>query len=454
MSTSMSSTNGYQENDDLPNGTSINGLITDLPIPDSGDPELFDPDCDPSHPVRINYQDVAAAHYRIHRGIECTPCKNSKLSKAIDVHLYLKMDFLQVTGSFKERGARNYLSLIPQTGRKRGVITSSAGNHAQALGYHGRELGIPVTVVMPTRAPMMKVENCVALGANVILKGIDMSEAKPYAMKVGKVNNIPYCDGYDHPAIIAGQGTVALEILEQVPNVDAIIVPVGGGGLIAGVAAAVKELRPEVKGVEPDRSAAFSASLKCGKPFYVPSEQTIADGLAVSAVGVNALHTCLGLIDKMIQVDEASIHRAIVRLLEVEKFVVEGGGAASVAVFMADLVPELKGKRVVSILTGGNIDTTILGRVLERGLAFEGRMCRFTVLVSDRPGGIAELCGLLGGLGVSIKDIFHERAWIHSSVYNVQVKLVCETRDANHAAELERVLRQHYDHVVWGASAV
>lgn len=451
----MVNINGDLEQGYQPNGSSHNGLTIDLPIPDPSDPDLLDPDCDPSNPVRITYQDVAAAHYRIHRAIECTPCKKSRLSKAISVELHLKMDFFQVTGSFKERGARNYLSLMPEADKIRGVIASSAGNHAQALGYHGRELGIPVTVVMPTRAPIMKVENCTALGANVILKGVDMSEAKPYALKVSKINNIPYCNGYDHPSIIAGQGTVALEILEQVPHVDAIIVPVGGGGLLAGVAAAVKHLRPKVKvyGVEPDRCASFAASMKYGRPFCSPSEQTIADGLAVSVVGVNALHTCSGLVDKMIQVDEASIHRAIIRLLEVEKCVVEGAGATSVAVFMADLVPELQGKSVVAILTGGNIDTTILGRVIERGLAFEGRMCRFTVVVSDRPGSIAELCGLLGRLGVSIKDIFHERAWIHSSVYSVQVKCVCETRDSNHAAELQRVLKQHHDHVVWGPNA-
>ncbi|KAF7262309.1 hypothetical protein EG68_00377 [Paragonimus skrjabini miyazakii] len=484
--------------------TPMADLITDIPIPDLKDPDLFDPSCDPENPVSITYLDVSAAHYRIRDGIVHTPCKKSQLSKAFNMNLYLKLDFQQVTGSFKERGARNFLLQLTKEQRRNGVIASSAGNHAQALAYHGKDLGIPVTVIMPTNAPLMKVENCVGHGANVLLKGADMSEAsvriftKAYALKVGKINNIPYVNGfyiqsefvllencwrcgtlvkrllldlklflsishlsallgrYDHPHILAGQGTVALEIMEQVPDVDAILVPVGGGGLIAGVAVAVKGINPHVKviGVESDRCAAFGNSMASGKLTHTPCQPTIADGLAVPLVGGNSLHTCLGLVDKMISVDEAYIHRAIVRLLEAEKCVVEGAGATALAAIMAGLLPELEGKTVVPILSGGNIDTTVLGRVIERGLAFEGRMCRFSVIVSDRPGGIAELCCMLRDLGVSIKDIFHERAWLKSSIFSVQVKCVCETRDAAHADQLESTLQKKYDHFLWGPAAI
>ncbi|KAA3677143.1 threonine dehydratase [Paragonimus westermani] len=434
----------------------LSDLITDIPIPDLKDPDLFDPSCDPENPVSITYLDVSAAHYRIRDGIVHTPCRKSQLSKTFNMNLYLKLDFQQVTGSFKERGARNFLLQLSKEQRRSGVIASSAGNHAQALAYHGKDLGIPVTVIMPTNAPLMKVENCVGHGAKVLLKGADMSETKAYALKVGKINNIPYVNGYDHPYILAGQGTVALEIMEQVPDVDAILVPVGGGGLIAGVAVAVKGINPHVKviGVESDRCASFGNSMTNGKLTHTPCQPTIADGLAVPLVGGNSLYTCMGLVDKMISVDEAYIHRAIVRLLETEKCVVEGAGATALAAIMAGLLPELEGKTVVPILSGGNIDTTVLGRVIERGLAFEGRMCRFSVIVSDRPGGIAEMCCVLRDLGVSIKDIFHERAWLKSSIFSVQVKCVCETRDASHADQLENALRKKYDHVLWGPGAI
>ncbi|KAF6774337.1 hypothetical protein AHF37_05511 [Paragonimus kellicotti] len=260
---------------------SLADLITDIPIPDLKDPDLFDPSCDPENPVSITYLDVSAAHYRIRDGIIHTPCKKSQLSKTFNMNLYLKLDFQQVTGSFKERGARNFLLQLTKEQRRTGVIASSAGNHAQALAYHGKDLGIPVTVIMPTNAPLMKVENCVGHGANVLLKGADMSETKAYALKVGKINNIPYVNGYDHPYILAGQGTVALEIMEQVPDVDAILVPVGGGGLIAGVAVAVKGINPHVKviGVESDRCAAFGNSMSNanGKLTHTPCQPTIAD---------------------------------------------------------------------------------------------------------------------------------------------------------------------------------
>ncbi|CAL8076027.1 unnamed protein product [Calicophoron daubneyi] len=427
-------------------------IITDIPLPAPDDPDIFDPACDPNHPVRVTSQDVINAQRRIEGGIIKTQCKKSALSKLCDMNLYLKLDFQQVTGSFKERGARNLMLQLTEEQKKHGIIASSAGNHAQAVAYHGRELGIPVTVVMPKTAPIIKVENCKAFGARVLLKGEDMGEAKPIALKLGKLNNMTYVNGFDHPQVLAGQGTVALEILEQVPNVDAIICPVGGGGMLAGVAAAIKDLKPSVMviGAESNCCPAFAASMAAKKPVYTKCEPTIAEGLAVPVVGCNSLYTSLGLVDKMVSVDEEYIHRAIVRLLEVEKFVVEGAGATSLAVILAGLLPELKGKTVVSILSGANIDTTVLGHVIERGLASEGRLCTFTVVLSDRPGGVAELCQILGKLGVSIKDIFSERAFLVSSVYSCQIRCVAETRDHQHAEELKKALEQHYASVSWG----
>ncbi|TGZ58799.1 hypothetical protein CRM22_009429 [Opisthorchis felineus] len=384
--------------------------ITDIPIPDANDPDVFDPDCDAHNPVAVTYQDVSAAYYRIRDGIIRTPCKKSQLSKIYNMNIFLKLELQQVTGSFKERGARNFLLQLTPEQAKRGVIASSAGNHGQALAYHGKNLNIPVTIVMPVFAPLMKVENCLSHGANVILKGADMSQAKPYALKVAKINDIRYVNGYDHPQILAGQGSVALEIMEQVPTVDAILVPVGGGGLLAGIAVAVKGINPKVQviGVESDQCAGFGRSMQAGEVTYTACSSTVADGLAVPLVGVNSLHTCLGLVDKMITVEESHIHRAIIRLLEVEKCVAEGAGATALAAILAGYLPELEGKTVVPIISGGNIDTTILGRVIDRGLTLEGRLCRFLVVVSDRPGGIAEMCCMLRDLGVSSSRGTHE----------------------------------------------
>ncbi|KAJ4439624.1 hypothetical protein ANN_07752 [Periplaneta americana] len=366
--------------------------------------------------------------------------------------VFLKKDFLQYTGSFKERGARYALVMLPEEQKKKGVISASLGNHALALSYHGHKLRIPVTVVMPIVAPIMKIQACRQHGANVVVEGKDMGEAKRIAMRLSKERNLTYVNGYDHPHIMAGQGTLGLEVAEQVSNVDAIIVPVGGGGLIAGVALAIKTLYPKttVIGVESERCASFSRALHEGKPVYTPIESTLADGLAVPMVGYNAFATAAPLIDKMVVVKEEWIAIAILRLVELEKCVVEGAGAAGLAAILAGHLDELKGKRVVIPLCGGNIDTTILGRCLDRGLACDGRLLKFSVTVSDRPGGIAELCRLMASIGVSIKDIMHERAWIQSDIFSVKVKVVCETRDIEHSNILKDMLYTHYKKVIFG----
>ncbi|KAK4015863.1 hypothetical protein OUZ56_030833 [Daphnia magna] len=428
------------------NGVTVNG---------SDPSDLFDPWCDPNRPRIVQFQDISAAAFKIKSGIMMTPCTRSHLSSLTGTQIFFKKDFLQYTGSFKERGARYTLLMLPEANQKQGVCTASAGNHALALSYHGQELGIPVTVVMPIVAPIMKVQSCRQFGANIIIHGRDIGESREFAMRLGKEKNLTYINGYDHPHIIAGQGTMGLEIVEQVKNIDAVVVPVGGGGLIAGVALAVKSLYPHIQviGVESERCASFSCALKVGQPIYTKAESTLADGLAVPRVGINSLATAAPLVDKCVVVKEEYIAMAILRLVEIEKAVVEGAGACGLAAILAGLLPELKGKRVVIPLCGGNIDTTVLGRCLERGLAVDGRLVKFSVTVSDRPGGIAELCRLMANLGVSIKDILHERAWLKSDIFSVEVRVMCETRDLEHAVELERVLKEHYNNVHFGKMA-
>ncbi|KAK7085044.1 hypothetical protein SK128_026828 [Halocaridina rubra] len=414
--------------------------------PKKGEDILYDPWCDPKNPRVINFQDVSAAAFKIKAGIMNTPCTRSHMSSITDIEIYFKKEFNQYTGSFKERGARYTLLMLTDEQKKNGVIAASAGNHALALSYHGQDLGIPVTVVMPLVAPIMKVQACRQYGANIVVKGNDIGECREIALKMAKDQGLLYINGYDHPHILAGQGTMGLEIVEQVKDIDAVVIPVGGGGLIAGVALAVKALYPHIKviGVESERCASFSEAMKAGQPVYVKAESTLADGLAVPKVGVNAFATAANLVDKVVTVREEWIAIAILRLVECEKAVVEGAGATALAAILAGELPELKGKRIVIPLCGGNIDTTVLGRCLERGLAADGRLVKFTVTVSDRPGGIAELTRLLANLGVSIKDMMHERAWIKSDIFSVEVKVIAETRDYEHAKVLKGALESHY----------
>ncbi|XP_046477432.1 L-threonine ammonia-lyase-like isoform X1 [Neodiprion pinetum] len=421
----------------------------------TGDESVFDPYCVEGNPQKITFEDVTSAAFKIKSGIINTPCARSRLSDSMGMELYLKKDFLQTTGSFKERGARYALLMLSDEQKHNGVISASLGNHALALCYHGAKLGIPVTVVMPAVAPIMKIAACKQHGATVVVQGSDMGEAKQNAMQIGKEKGLVYINGYDHPHIMAGQGTLGLEVVEQVPDIDAVVVPVGGGGLIAGVALAIKTLHPHVKviGVESHRCASFTAARAAGRPTYTPIESTLADGLAVPMVGYNAFVTADPLIDKLVVVKEEWIAIAILKLVENEKCIVEGAGATGLAAILAGQLDELKGKRVVLPLCGGNIDTTILGRCLERGLAAEGRLLKFTVTVSDRPGGISELCKMVADIGVSIKDIMHERAWIMSDIFSVEVKVVCETRDAHHARQLQEMLYKNYRRVVFGNSS-
>jgi threonine dehydratase len=390
--------------------------------------------------------DIRAAHERIRSGIYRSPCPPSiPLSDLTGSEIFCKLDLLQRTGSFKERGARNALLLLDDSQKARGVVAASAGNHALGLAYHGRLLGIPVTVVMPRFAPLVKVATCRRLGATVILEGETFDDARRLAVEIAARDQLNRIHGFDDLRVIAGQGTMGLEILEDVPDADAIIVPCGGAGLLAGVATAAKALRPSIKiiAVEPAAAASFSASLAAGKPVQVAIRPTLADGLAVGKVGETSFPIAAPLVDRVVTVGEDSLSLAVLRLLELEKTVVEGAGAASLAGVMqlvAEGCDDLRGRKVVLLLCGGNIDLSILDRVIDHGLAADGRRWRFTTQVSDRPGGIAKLTAAIAAAGASVQEIVHDRAFSGPDVFSTSVQVTVETADRDHVAALARRL--------------
>ena len=430
-------------------------------------------------PIDVSFGDVAAASLRIRPGVSRTAMHRSrKLSAQLGCDVHLKAEYAHATGSFKERGGRNALLLLGGAARAAGVIAASAGNHALALAYHGRELGIPVTVVMPKIAPLTKISNCRELGADVRVEGAHIGEAREVAMALSAARGLTYINGFDHHDVIAGAGSMGLEILEQVPDVSVVVLPCGGGGLAAGVALAIKTLRPEVRIVaaEPASCPSLTAALEAGRPVSVEAGATLADGLLVPRVGASAFALCRRFVDKTVLVDERFIALAMLRLLEEEKVVVEGGGATGLAAVMQGLVPEAAGKALVLPLCGGNVDTPLLGRVLERGLVADGRIVQIATSVSDRPGGIAAFTKVLAELGTSIKDIRHDRceraraaprphacillptlpppsflapshpaaaARLDTPISSVRVTVIIETADLEHAQRAVAALAQH-----------
>ncbi len=396
--------------------------------------------------MSVTLADIRSARRRIASGVVVTPCPESiPLSEMTGARVFCKLDNQQRTGSFKERGARHALLRLAPRQKKLGVIAASAGNHALGLAYHGQLLGVPVTVVMPDYAPLIKVSTCRRLGARVLVAGRDFAEARTRADQLVAGEGLTYIHGFDNPDIIAGQGTMALEILEQVCDADAIVCPIGGAGLIAGVAVAAKALRPRLKviGVESVATASFTAALKAGRPVTIPRRATLADGLAVLRVGDNAFALARHRVDRVVRVPENWIALAILRMVELEKTVVEGAAAAPLAAIMAGLLPELRGKKVVLAVCGGNIDPAILSRVIEKGLVHDGRLTRFTAHISDRPGGLAELTRVIAASGASIKDIAHDRAFSGPDVSAVNAVCTVETRDHTHIRELHRALKKH-----------
>jgi len=398
----------------------------------------------PPDPVTVTLADIRAAHERIASGIYRSPCPPSvPLSELTGCHIWCKLDLLQRTGSFKERGARNALLLLDAAQRARGVVAASAGNHALGLAYHGRLLGIPVTVVMPRFAPLVKVATCRRLGARVILEGESFDDARSRALDLAAREGLNLVHGFDDPRVIAGQGTMALEILEDVPDAEVIVVPTGGAGLLAGVATVAKAIRPDIQiiAVEPAAAGSLTASLATGHPVQVPTRATLADGLAVGRVGAISFALAAPLVDRVVTVGEEAISLAVLRLLELEKTVVEGAGAAALAAVMGSLGGELAGRRVVLLLCGGNIDLTILDRVIKHGLAVDGRLWRFSTQVTDRPGGIARLTAAIAAAGASVQEIVHDRTFPGPDVFVASVEVTVETSDAEHAVAVHEHLR-------------
>jgi len=397
----------------------------------------------------VTLDDIRAARDRIASGLVRTPCQESPaLSELTGARVFCKLDLLQRTGSFKERGARNALLLLDESQRRRGVIAASAGNHALGLAYHGGLLGVPVTVVMPRFAPPVKVARCRRLGGRVILEGDTFAEARETALALAAREGLELIHGFDDPRVIAGQGTMALEILEDVPEAAALIVPTGGAGLLAGVAIAAKALRPEIEIVAAEAAAAptFSASLAAGRPMAVPIRPTLADGLAVGRVGEVSFPLAAARVDRVATLDEESLAVAVVRLLELEKLVVEGAAAAALAALLGGLGAEFAGRAVVLLFCGGNIDLAMLDRVIEHGLVVAGRRWRFTTRISDRPGGVARLAAAIAAAGASVREIVHDRSFAGADVFSTGVEVTVETADREHwGTLLDRLRAEGFD---------
>ena len=390
----------------------------------------------------VNLETIRAARQRIRDSIYHSPCPYSlSLSELCKCRIYCKLDHLQMTGSFKERGARNKLLSLTEKERRGGVVAASAGNHALGLAYHGKLLGIDVTVVMPKWAPLVKVANCRSFGAEVILHGESFEEAREQAAALAEKAGRVFIPAFDDPAIIAGQGTLGLELLEDVPDLDAVVVPVGGGGLISGIGTVIKALRPQAKviGVEPANAPTVHESLQRGQAVRIDTKPTLADGLAVAKAGDLCVQIAQRVVDKMVLVSEPQIAQAILRLLEMEKTVVEGAGAVPLAAMMHQSLG-LEGKKVVLVLGGGNIDVTLLGHIIQRGLAADGRLYRIQAFLMDRAGTLANLTAVLASTGASIMEVRHDRHFGPPDVALVAITCVMETRGVEHIEQIKSAL--------------
>jgi threonine dehydratase len=384
---------------------------------------------------------IRAAAAAIAGQVQATPCLHAAtLSRQLGCELWLKFENLQFTASFKERGALNRLLALDGDERRRGVVACSAGNHAQGLAWHGARLGVRTTIFMPQGTPFGKVTRTRVLGADVRLEGALLSDAYAAAQAFSRETGAVFVHPFDDPWVVAGQGTVALEMLEQAPALDALVVPVGGGGLIAGMAVAARALAPGVRviGVEPERFCALAQRLR-GEPVATGTE-TVAEGLAVQDVGALPLRIARECVDEVLVVSEADIEQAVCRLVDIEKTVVEGAGAAGLAA-IARYPDRFAGRRVGVPLTGGNIDVRVLASVLMRGLAQDGRLARIRVPVSDRVGTLARLVAAVARAGANVIDVGHDRVFGLESARVATIELLVETRDDAHARQLVDDLR-------------
>ncbi len=391
----------------------------------------------------VTLSDVQAARDKIAGAVENTPCLHSKtLSRIFDCDVWLKFENLQFTASFKERGALNKLLSLSADEKARGVIAMSAGNHAQGVAYHAGRLGIPATIVMPAYTPFVKVRNTEGHGAKVVLFGNTLAEASVHARELAAAQKFVFVHPYDDAHIVAGQGTVALEMLDAAPTLDALIIPVGGGGLIAGCAVAAKGIKPtiEIFGVESKTFPAMAQRLK-GEAVNVGTE-TIAEGLAVRDTGELPLAIARELVSDVLLVDESTIEQAIALLIEIEKTVTEGAGATGIAALLQHK-EKFKGRTVGVVLCGGNIDSRILASILMRGLVREGRLVRVRVSVPDVAGSLAKITKVVGDAGGNIVDVEHQRLFGVFSVKSTEIELTLETRDRHHVTQLLAELESH-----------
>jgi threonine dehydratase len=390
--------------------------------------------------MSVKPEDVAAAAEIISGHVLETPCLHSRtLSEIVGANVWLKFENLQFTASFKERGALVKLASLTADERRRGVIAASAGNHAQGVAYHARRLDIPCVIVMPRFTPSIKIERTRALGAEVLLAGEGFDEAKAHALELAPSLGLEFIHAYDDERIIAGQGTVALEMLRARADLEVLVVPVGGGGLIAGMAVAAKAVKREIEivGVQSARFPGLYSALKGTQPTFGYS--SIADGIAVREPGSISVSLAREFVDDVLLVEEADLEQAIVMLLEVEKTVVEGAGAAGLAALLRH-GSRFANRRVGLVLTGGNIEPLMLASIMERGLARSGRLARLTVELRDLPGALAQVTSRLASLGANIEEVHHQRTFTQLPLQTAEVEFVLQTRSHEHVREVVAAL--------------
>jgi len=383
----------------------------------------------------IDLAAVTAARHTLHGSIVETPFVVSRtLSDLLGCEIWLKFENLQFTGAYKERGALNKLASLSDAERKAGVIAMSAGNHAQGVAYHAGRLGIPATIVMPEGTPSVKVESTRALGARVILEGATLEDSARITRRMARDEGLTFIHPYDDPKVIAGQGTIALEMLAAAPGLDDLVVPIGGGGLISGMATAAAALKPSLRliGVE---AGLYPSMYNLVKHASLPiGGDTLAEGIAVKEPGTLTRAIVSRLVSDIMLVSEVELERAVALLIAIEKTVVEGAGAAGLAAVIADR-HRFRGRRVGLVLCGGNIDARLLASVLTRELARDGRLARLAIDIPDRPGQLAKVAAAIGGVGANIVEVYHQRVFTDLPAKGTELNLVIETRDAGHLTQ-------------------
>ena len=394
--------------------------------------------------MTVDYAAIVAARERIAHAIWQTPCARSEtLSRRTGCNLYLKLENLQMTGSFKERGALNRLLQLTAEERDCGVIAASAGNHAQGVAFAARSLGIDATIVMPTGTPLVKVERTRELGARVCLQGESYADAFQVAERMRGDSGATLIHAFDDDAIIAGQGTIGLELVEQVPNLDMVVVPVGGGGLIAGIAVALHGQRRQIRvyGAESAAVPSMEHALAVGAAEAVAEARTIADGIAVRRVGERTLPLVQQHVRQLVAVDDEELAEAVLVLLETEKTVAEGAGAAALAAILAGRVP-VAGRTVVAVISGGNIDVNLMARIIQRGLAKSGRSMRVRVELRDVPGSLSALLAVVADQRANVLQVAHDRMAARTGMLETTVELTLETRGFSHMREVTRAIER------------